>query len=67
MAPAPRLPVGIDAVVAAALEEAEWLGVSRGALSRAGWPLAGDEPEKLAASMHPHLPRQWSTSCSKPT
>ena len=53
-----RLPVGIDAVVAAALEEAEWLGVTgRGALSRAGRALlAGDEPEKLAASMHPHLP-----------
>ena len=53
-----RLPAGIDVVVAAALEEAEWLGVTgRGALSRAGRALlAGDEPEKLAASMHPHLP-----------
>jgi hypothetical protein len=53
-----RLPASIDALVAAALEEAEWLGVTgRGALSRAGRVLlAGDEPERLAATMHPHLP-----------
>lgn len=53
-----RLPSTIDAVVAATLEEAEWLGVTgRGALSRAGRSLlADDDPDALASTMHPHLP-----------
>lgn len=53
-----RLPSTIDAVVAATLLEAEWLGVTgRGALSQAGRALLGDaDLEALAATMHPHLP-----------
>ena len=53
-----RLPRTIDTVVAAALEEAEWVGVTgRGALSRAGRALLADaEPAGLAEAMHPHLP-----------
>ena len=53
-----RLPHTIDTVVAAALEEAEWVGVTgRGALSRAGRTLLADAgPAALAEAIHPHLP-----------
>ena len=54
-----RLPSTIDAVVAATLEEAEWLGVTgRGALSDAGRALVASpgSPDDVAAAMSPHLP-----------
>ncbi|MDF2091761.1 helicase-associated domain-containing protein [Knoellia sp. 3-2P3] len=53
-----RLPQTIDAVVAATVQEAEWLGVTgRGALSRGGRALLAEtDPALLAEAMHPHLP-----------
>jgi hypothetical protein len=53
-----RVPPGLDAIVAAVLQEAQWLGVlGRGALASAGRALlADDDAGALAAAMQPHLP-----------
>lgn len=53
-----RVPASLDAVVAAVLGEAEWLGVTgRGAISSAGRALLdGRSDSDLAAAMQPHLP-----------
>jgi hypothetical protein len=53
-----RLPRDVGTVVAALLQEAEWVGVTgRGALSRGGAGLlTGLDDDELAGTMHPHLP-----------
>ncbi|WP_460966551.1 helicase-associated domain-containing protein [Pedococcus soli] len=53
-----RVPGTLEAVIAATLREAEWLGVTgRGALSTAGRALLeGRDQSSLAAAMQPHLP-----------
>jgi hypothetical protein len=53
-----RVPASLDAVVAAVLREAEWLGITgRGAVSSAGRALLDDlADEALAAAIQPHLP-----------
>ena len=65
-----RLPSTIDAVVAATLEEAEWLGVTgRGALSRAGrCPPGGQRPGRHRLDHAPASARRpSSTCCCRPT
>ena len=52
-----RTPANVDAVVAAALREAEWLGVTgRGALSSPGRLLLTEEGDAAAEAMAGHLP-----------
>ena len=52
-----RTPANVDAVVAAVLREAEWLGVTgRGALSGAGRALLGGGEDGAAEAMAAHLP-----------